>query len=154
MLSRPRGWGLQTFSTARPSVCPNPIPGQDTGTAELHPAARAVGISPDTASLLFPCDLSANLLSLLPKPWSGRDRLSLSHGGGNCEPERKVNIHGEVSVQLSTRRSPPTAAGPADCVFRYMMPRLSDLPDKDISNERGNWLYIHSVSVSPSVTWG
>lgn len=90
-----------------------------------------------------PAIVSAVLLPLLLEPWSGRYQQSLCDGGD-----------GEVLVQLSTRQILPTAAGPADCVFRCTTPRLSDVPDKDISNERGNWLYIRSVSVSPSVTWG
>ena len=138
----------------RSSVRPSPIPRRDTGTAELHPAPRAPGISPDMASLLFPCDLSAILLPLVLEPWSGRYQQSVSDGRDNHAPERRVNIHGGVLVQLGTRRILSVVAGPADCVFRCTMPRLSDLPDKDISNERGNWLYICSVSVSPSVTWG
>lgn len=154
MLSHLCGWRLQiSFSIAHPSL-PKSHPRWDTGTAELHPAAQALGIFLDTASLLFPRDLSAILLPLLLEPWSGRYQQSLSDGGHNHEPARRVNIQGEVLVQLSMCRILPTAAGPADCVFQCTMPRLSDLPDKDISNERDNWLYIRSVSVSPSVTWG
>lgn len=129
----------------------SPTPRRDTGTAQLHPAAQAAGISLWTRHL---CSSPAILSPLLLEPWPGRYQQSLSDSRDNHKQEQRVNIHGAVWVQLGTPRIPPRAAGPADCVFRCTTPRLSDLPDKDISNERGNWLYVQSVSVSPSVTWG
>lgn len=78
-----------------------------------------------------------------------RSQQVLSDGGDSHQLWLRVIIHGKVPAQLFS-----TAAGAGDCVFRCTMPRLSDLPAKDISDEGGNRLYLCSVSVSPSVTLG